>query len=279
MTPDKDAVRTYFAKLGFGDEIADIYLALHAHGPQNISELSRTSRIERTRIYRLIDQLMESGLIEVESGYARGILRAAPIANLRSLIEKRAVELKGLQDELHMVEQLLRPNLLALPGQQRVQLYAGTEGIKHMFWNLTKTAGNEVIMILHENMRLNPQSRFIERWTAVCNEKAQQFRVLLPASIEGSTDAEQPSSGIGQIFELNKAAGSSMDHWQPRYAASADAPGLTHGMAVYDDTVAYFTSHDTRDGVEEVYGLELVNKAVAGTQRHYFDLMWERAAS
>jgi sugar-specific transcriptional regulator TrmB len=82
MLLDTIAVRTYFAKLGLDAEIADMYLALHTHGPQTISELSRTSRVERTRIYRLIDRLLTSNLIEVETHYKRGIIKAAPIANL-----------------------------------------------------------------------------------------------------------------------------------------------------------------------------------------------------
>ena len=89
MAMDTGAIRTYFAKLGLEAEIADIYLALHTYGPQSISQLSRNSRVERTRIYRLIDQLMDSNLIEVESPQKRGIIKAAPIANLHILLPKK----------------------------------------------------------------------------------------------------------------------------------------------------------------------------------------------
>src|SRR6185437_1627393 len=110
MSPDTNAVRTYFAKLGLDREIADIYLSLHAHGPQTISELSRTAHVERTRIYRLIDKLLASNLIEVESHYKRGVIKAAPIANLNILISQKEQELKGLQDELGLIEQVLARN-------------------------------------------------------------------------------------------------------------------------------------------------------------------------
>src|SRR3954464_15918420 len=106
MLNDTTAVRTYFAKLGFPSEIADIYLALYTHGPQTISELSRTSGVERTRVYRLIDQLMETNLVEVESHYKRGVIKAAPIPNLHILISKKEQELQSLQDELGLIEQV-----------------------------------------------------------------------------------------------------------------------------------------------------------------------------
>ncbi|MEK7153681.1 MAG: helix-turn-helix domain-containing protein, partial [Patescibacteria group bacterium] len=107
MLTDDLAIRTYFGKLGLEPEIADIYLALHANGSQTISELSRTSGVERTRIYRLLDKLMDTNLIEVESHYKRGIIKPAPIANLNILISKREQELKSLQDELELIEQVL----------------------------------------------------------------------------------------------------------------------------------------------------------------------------
>jgi sugar-specific transcriptional regulator TrmB len=75
MPDDTAVLRTYFRKLGLEPEVADLYLALHAYGPQTISELSRHSKVERTRIYRLIDVLLEANLIEVETHYKRSILR------------------------------------------------------------------------------------------------------------------------------------------------------------------------------------------------------------
>src|SRR5690606_25986739 len=93
---DVAAIRSYFAKLGLEPEVADIYLALHTHGPQTISELSRNSKVERTRIYRLIDHLLSSHLIEVETRHKRTIIKAAPIANLNILITQKEQELRSL---------------------------------------------------------------------------------------------------------------------------------------------------------------------------------------
>jgi sugar-specific transcriptional regulator TrmB len=131
MATPIDTIRTYFGKLGLETEIADIYLALHTHGPQNISELSRSAGVERTRIYRLIDPLLESNLIEVESKGTRGVVKAAPIANLHILIRQKEEELKSLQDELGLIEQVLARNSLSSPGL-RLQMYYGRDGIRHM---------------------------------------------------------------------------------------------------------------------------------------------------
>jgi sugar-specific transcriptional regulator TrmB len=131
MLMDASAVRVYFAKLGLEQEVADIYMALYAHGPQHIAALSRLSGVERTRIYRLIDTLLESNLIEVDSSHTRGIIKAAPISNLRILINQRNEELKNLTDELELLEQVMARNSLSY-GHTRVQFFPGAEGLRQI---------------------------------------------------------------------------------------------------------------------------------------------------
>ena len=258
METDTAALRTYFAKLGLEAEIADIYLALHAEGPQTISSLSRASGIERTRIYRLIDDLMDSGLIEVETHYKRGILKAAPIANLRILISRREQELQSLQDELQLVEQVLGRNQLTSPAT-RVQMYQGEAGIRQMLWNETKSK-TEVLSILFEDIQSKTGSRFFERWVRTCNDAGLQFR-----SVYGDTF----KAGIDDWYTTH--TNERLARWQGRQISRADFP-LTHGTLIYDDVTAYF---NWKDG--EVFGIETYNKDIAAAQRQYFEMLWKKA--
>src|SRR5688500_16969147 len=101
---DTLAVKAYFAQLGLAPEIADIYLALFAYASQNIFELGRNPVVERTRLYRLIETLKDTNLIEVETQYKRSVFTAAPIGNLQILISKKEQELLLLQAELSRIE-------------------------------------------------------------------------------------------------------------------------------------------------------------------------------
>ncbi len=161
-------------------EIADIYLALHSYGPQTISELSRSARVERTRIYRLIDKLMTSNLIEVESHYKRGVIKAAPIANLNILISQKEQELKGLQDELGLIEQVLARNSISSPAT-RVQFYRGPEGVRQMQWNLFR-AKKEIQSIMHGPMQDATGDTFFKRWTDKWNQGDWRCQILLDES-------------------------------------------------------------------------------------------------
>jgi Sugar-specific transcriptional regulator TrmB len=258
MLTDTSAVRAYFAKLGFGKEIADIYLALHSYGPQTISELSRNSRVERTRIYRLIDTLMASSLIEVESHYKRGVIRAAPIANLNILISQKEQELKGLQNELGLIEQVLARNSLSNPST-RVQFYQGPEGIRQMQWNLFR-AKKEIRSIMHGPMQETTGDSFFKRWTEKWNQCDWRCDILLDEHfLAQSNQWHRRNPGV-----IPKA------HFS-RVLDASKFP-IKFEVDIYDDTIAYYNWHNG-----EIFGIEIYNKDIADFQRTFFEMLWSQA--
>lgn len=258
MTTDAAAVRTYFAKLGLEREIADLYLALHAHGAQSISELSRNSGVERTRIYRLIDRLLETNLVEVESHYKRGVIKAAPIANLRIFISQKEQELQSLHEGLGLIEQVLARNSLSSPAT-RVQFYQGPEGAKQMFWNETR-AKTAVWCLLYDNMQVKTNSVFFERWVRACNERQLHFRGIVSDQFLASQQAW-----------YSKRSNERLAHWQQRYIAPAAFP-IKHSLIIYDNVVAQY---NWKDG--EIFGIETYNQDIADTQRQFFELLWQKS--
>jgi len=260
MKTDLETVRTYFAKLGLDAEIADIYLALHTHGPQTISALSRNSRVERTRIYRLIDTLMDSNLIEVETQYKRGIIKAAPIANVHILISKREQELKNLQDELELIERVLGRNSLSSPAT-RVQFYRGPEGVKQMLWNQTKHKNSESLSILAENMQVHTGVTFFERWVTRQNENNSRSRSIISDSFLKSQKEWRSKYNTTRLV-----------NWQARYVEPSKF-AITNSTTVYNDITSHY---NWKDG--EIFGIEIYNQEIADTQRQLFELLWAQAS-
>jgi len=261
MSPDTNAVRTYFAKLGLDREIADIYLSLHAHGPQTISELSRTAHVERTRIYRLIDKLLASNLIEVESHYKRGVIKAAPIANLNILISQKEQELKGLQDELGLIEQVLARNSMSNPAT-RVQFYQGCEGIRQMLWNELE-AKTEIIGYNYRILEEGTGKRFMERWTQEFEKRQLSCRLI-------TGDMFADSWGDGQK-KLGEGTGQRVKGMAYHCIAPNDFK-ITHSCDIYDSCVGFY---NWKDG--EVFGVEIYNPEIADSQRQFFELLWEKS--
>ncbi len=55
-------------KLGMSSYQAKVYSALASLGPTGVSEIQRISRVPRTKIYEILQQLIEMGAVEFQSG-------------------------------------------------------------------------------------------------------------------------------------------------------------------------------------------------------------------
>ncbi len=257
MLTDVRAIQTYFGKLGLEKAIADLYLALHTHGPQSISELSRNAKVERTRIYRLIDTLMASNLIEVENHHKRAIIKAAPIANLHILISEKEQELHSLQDELDLIQQMLARNSLSSPAT-RVQSYHGREGIRQMLWN-ELNAKNTLIGYHYQILDAGTGNAFMQRWTEEFEKRQLQRQIMFDDTYVKSWQSRNP---LGKRIK-----GIAYHHLDAR----AFFP-VTHSCDVYDNVVAYF---NWQEG--EIFGLEIYNQQIADAQRHLLEGLWAKS--
>jgi sugar-specific transcriptional regulator TrmB len=259
--PDANIVRTYFAKLELSPEIADLYMALHAHGSQTISELARNSGVERTRIYRLLDVMAKLQLCETEIRYKRSIIRPAPVDNLRILLTKREQELRDLQEEFETIEQTLKNKHITASSTTRAQFYQGDAGLRQMFWNQSRS-NTENIAILYESMQMHTRSAFFERWVRRCNERGIAFRSIV-------SDHFLESLRNWYSTHENERLG----QWQGRYVP-ASVFNVTHSMVVYDDIVSYYMWTGS-----EVSGIEIYNQLLADAQRQFFEMLWKQGTA
>lgn len=258
MFEDTQAVRTYFFKLGLVPEFADIYLALLAHGRQSLSDLSRNARIERTKIYRLLDDIEKSGLIKIDVEYKKKFFSAEPIENLQILIAKKEQNLEDLKKDFDAVQKTLQASTKR-SNKTTIRHYRGVDGLKQMYWNETKGSG-ENLSILHENMQIRTGATFFERWARACNENNLQFRGII-----NDTFIKSQQEWYGQYSNER------LKNWQSGYLPDSTFL-LQHSIVVYDNVTAYY---NWQNG--EIFGLEMINQQVADTQRQFFESLWKQA--
>lgn len=255
MSTDTQAIRSYFFKLGLSLEIADVYLALCAYGEQSLSELSRRSGVERTRLYRLMDELEVSNLVEIETRYKRKVVRAAPISNLQILLSKKEQELHELYLGLGDLQNKIKENT-ARSEATKVQAYRGIEGLKQMFWNQTH-GKTENLSILYQNMQVQTKLTFFERWVRVMNERQIKARTVMSSNFMKT-----------QQEWYDTHANERLADWHGRYVPDEVFP-ITHSTVIYDDITSYY---NWKDG--ELFGVEIYNQEIADAQRHFFEMLW-----
>lgn len=262
MSYDTQVIKSYFYKLGISSEIADIYLALLAYGPQSISELARNSSVERTRIYRLMEEMTSSSLIQVEVEYKKSIFSAAPIENLQILIAKKEQEVNDLRQQFTDVHQALAEHA-AHKSTTRIMHYRGNDGVRQMYWNQTKS-NSESLSLLYENMQIRTGLSFFERWVRRCNERNLKFR-----SIIGDNFVKTQQDWYIKAGHTNER----LADWQGRYLPD-EIFSITHSVVIYDDVTAYY---NWKGG--EVFGIEIYNQDIADSQRRLFELLWSQAVA
>jgi len=250
MHPDEAAIRTFFAKLGFDPEVAALYISLYVNGPQTISALSRSSGVERTRIYRLLDTLLDASLIEVDSPTRRAIMKTAPIINLRLLINKREQALKNLSDELDLLQQVLARNSLSNPAI-RVQIYYGDEGLRRMLRNELSSKG-EVISYGNRLLATKLDRAFLTTWTT-----ARQKAGTIERQLVNDAAHAQQLSGY-QIIE--------------RQLITKDIFSIANATCIYDNVT---THYQQKDG--EVFGTEVYSQELADRERQFFNILWPQS--
>jgi sugar-specific transcriptional regulator TrmB len=259
MNNDIKLLASYFKRLGIDEKGAFLYLALQQYGPQTISQLARSSGVERIQIYRLLDGLQDSGVIEIETKYKRSILHAAPLTKLQVLLTKREQELKDLQqDFVRLSEQLQTRSMHART--TRVQFYEGMDGIKQMLWGQTKTK-TENLAILYDNMQNKTNAAFFERWVQKCNERNVKFRGIIGDHFIKTQQAW-----------YEKHSNERLKNWQGRYISDTMFP-LELSVVVYNDTVLQYNWNSDR-----IFGIETQDPAIARMQRQFFEVLWQQAA-
>lgn len=254
-------LRVYLIDLGIKPEIADMYIALRTYGGQTISELSRTSGVPRITVYRLLDELKATGLVEFETRYKRSILNPAPIKNIGYLLAQKRSELKKLQHQFGDIAATYAQANAQRSNPTRVQFYEGIEGLRQMAWNQTKGKG-ENLSILYDSMQHKHEKNFnfFENWVRECNQRGIQFRGI-----------------VGEHFIQSQQewyathANERLKNWQSRYMSERDFT-IPYSMVIYDDVVLYYNWND-----EQMAGVEIHNPAVASLQRQLFEMLWERA--
>lgn len=91
-----EQVSNYLKELGFSEIEANIYIALLRESPMTIKEVSERIKIQRTRAYPYISQLLEKGVI-YSSSDSRKSFSAASVEQLRQLVEQKITNATHLQ--------------------------------------------------------------------------------------------------------------------------------------------------------------------------------------
>jgi sugar-specific transcriptional regulator TrmB len=250
----KDSMYAALRELNLSDEEAKVYITL-LEKPNTQLQVSRITGINRTKVYRLIEQLEARSLV-LRRTDDRGTFL---LANDPRVLE---IELAAREEKTKRQRQVFEralPVLQSFHAEQTspfaVQAYEGIEGFKQMQWNELKTKDELLVLgnMTVEELVVN------RHWAENVRKKAAERGYRTRELINRPYD-EPVFSGVSEFMELYEA----------RFIPEAELPVSTP-MVIYNDTVAiYQFDSDKRVGVE------VINPAYATTMRSIFEHYWRQ---
>jgi sugar-specific transcriptional regulator TrmB len=85
------------------------YATLSLLGPSKAGILSKESKVPQSKIYEVLDQLMEKQLIEVFGGRPKEFKAIEPKLAFRNFLEEKRVELRNLESKITKLNEILKP--------------------------------------------------------------------------------------------------------------------------------------------------------------------------
>ena len=254
-------ISEFLEKLGFTSEAASLYIALTQYGPLTLLEASRKANLERTKLYRLVDELKDKGLIEEIPAYKRRTIKAASLSTLEMMVKEQDIKSKTLSGTLPAFSHALQ-SLTQNVSTNNVIYYHGREGIKQMTWHILRCQG----------LYRTYSYRFWEEMTGekfVLNLNGemvkQKFKVHDLFSDQYFKYKEQWLKTHGYKPEGD------WSWWRSKFI-SEKILLIDQNIDIYNNVIAYYHWQG-----EETFGVEIYNERVAQFHKQMHDLVWKIA--
>ncbi len=235
-----------------------VYVLLLKQGPQTVLAISRFLSLDRSKVYRVIEQLRQRKLIEhSQAGWGKKI-KAAPAENLALLVQAEVEQAQAKQENIASIISELQANSFGASAGFEIKNYVGKDGLRQMFWNQLAAPDRKILCFSHLNRNAVVGKKFAE------TIRAEQIKKQIML-YEVENDTEQDD----EVYTKLKG-------WEKFYKLRTISPALCeikHHVAISGHTVSIINWLE--DG--EV-GVEIINESFAKMQRQLFQNIWNQGS-
>ncbi len=260
MLNNRNTILLALRRLGLTPDECKVYLAL-LEMPMSHLEVARKTGVNRTKVYRIADDLTKRGLITKNQDDTGRQLAANDPANLEIVITTEEEKLKTqktlLSQSLPALQNLFENGGKPTGANFVVNTYEGVDGFKQMLWNELKTRDEILIFGNGTIQDLIASPRWAEKHREKTLEAGYKVREILNPD--------------GKPNEFTKNKDFMEKSYNRRYISGEILP-LAHQLCIYNDTVAIY---HWKNGKK--VGTEIINKDFADMQRAIFESYWQIA--
>ncbi|EKD62078.1 MAG: hypothetical protein ACD_52C00312G0002 [uncultured bacterium] len=254
---NKEDLKDKLKLFGIEEKPILIYLTLLNKGLLTPLELSRETQLNRTSVYRYLEELKNLGLVEEVLDQKTTKFRAGDPKKLNLLYVQKEANLKAIQQNLPgLVKQL--SSLEDTPSSStKVVYFRGQSGLKQLLWNVVSKCQGEFVGYGYQSWNEGVGFEFAESLRQKAVERKIQSREISNAADEEDT------------FTKNTVWLHSLH--QER-VLSEKTLEIHHDTYIYNQIFAFYHFYQ-----DELFGIEIHNTEIAKTQKQIFEILWKLA--
>ncbi len=238
-----------------GSEEAKLYIEL-LEKPNTHLQLARATGINRTKVYRLAEQLEKRGLVTRRTDDRGMFLVASDPSSLEIELTTQEARLKRQRQVLDEAVPGLRALYRDAKNPFVIHTYEGPDGLRQMQWHELQTKG-ELLTFGNSTIEDMVTEHY---WAEQMRERTVKLGYRT-REIYNESD-KSPDFTVNQEY---------LALYEARRVSEVELPVATP-MVIYNDTVAIYQFTD-----QKRVGVEIINEGFARTMKSIFELYWKSA--
>lgn len=247
-----DRLGLELGKFGLEKDQAYLYIALLEYGIKTPLELSRMLKMPRTKVYRILEKLLDLGFVKEKLvGYGKAF-EAESYDKFNIVISEFEGRLEELKASAPLIFNIISEINLKKKNESKILHYRGVEGLKQVTWNSLSAEGLLRIFELSD-MNAFLDKKFAEKVRLeFARRKIRVHQLTNQKVLSDSTDIEEH-----------------IKYWTPRYLDPKKMK-IDFEVLIYNDVYCMYEYRD-----HDIFIVEIHNEKLAKMQKGIFDLIWD----
>ena len=252
-------LRAIFLTLGLTGRHAMVYKTLIGKTKATPLLLARETRLNRSSIYRYLEEMKTSGLVE-EILEAHGTsYKASSPENLEMIVNKQEAKLQTLKESVPVLVKELMMIKAGNPAETQIRYFQGLSGLKQMLWNMVK---------------MKQASEFVGygylSWNESVGRKYAEY--LRQIVVDRNLRDREINNTVGLMEGEPWTDIPNYMRYHEERVLKPEVLDIKHDTYVYGDVFSFYYFYQG-----ELFGVEIHNKEIAKTQKQIFEILWKMA--
>lgn len=241
-------------KTGLSKDQASVYSTLLEGGHMTARKIAQRTNLKRGLAYKVIDQLIELGLVEKNEKLSKiALFFPAHPHKLKEIIKRKETEIATANETLNGVMGKMISNYNLVSGKPNVQFFEGIQGIEQVVFDAIESGAREILEYLDDEAVLNTLPDLNKSHVQARKNAGIKKRIL---AVDTPKTRERVQGFDPSVTEV-------------RFIKT---PAFATVMQIYENKVSYITLHP-----ERVIGVIIEGKEIFDMHKTLFEEQWKNA--